>query len=369
MRIFLFSIALAAIVLTLAVLNHSPLEPIYSGLPSQTIVAKTKRDVADFVRTAETTLRRLDIPETEKPEQPWRQWCESPKRIPCKQAGSAECPDGPDGRQMVCVLPWWDDGRKQPVCSPKFPGRSQQRATQQRLRNLVAHVCRAPSWWERGMGLHPYCWRHKRGGSCKARCNPDALTAFLSTVALRESSWRPWKRHKLNPDVEAALAAWERRRDVFAGSPHYPDKARWSQGTGLYGMNPALFLDAWDPHAAPEVLCRLPEATLVALRRLRKAWHKYRAGVPCGDSAYHGGAIERSQDGSWSRPLPSWTDLHRAVWVGSLCPVGRDRLFERRARREGLDPSAPVTLEMLGEPVDRDAQDRAADELREIAGS
>jgi len=174
---------------------------------------------------------------------------------------------------------------------------------------------------------------------------------------MRESTVRTWKRHRLDMDVRANREAWARNGPRYADNPHYPDRARWEHGLGLYGQISTRSWN-WDPMAPPEVLCRVVEGTETYLRIARRAWRKLRNGVDCdrdGVREWHGS----SDDG------PTWYDIHEAASRGKLCakPRGFHR-FVQRARNVDLDPLRPVELVELGQPIPRLTQNERADELR-----
>jgi hypothetical protein len=268
---------------------------------------------------------------------PRANWCEPLDQPFC--TSQRDCSDGAE-----CVRPWWAAvGTETKVCARQLPDRDERRWRADRLRVVVDHLC-------------------KRSDGCE----PNDLHAYLRVLALRESTWRPWKRHRLNPDLEAAASAWKQLRETFAGNPAARDPDRWGSGVGLFGMNPARWLPRWDPMAPPETLCGEVEATEVHLRAARDQVRKIAGGVDCngdGEPDYWGSSIATSSPGTRSRP--SWYDVSR-VNSGSLCPgsaVHRDA-FEDRARAVGLDPWAPVTQRSLGRAIPVETQDDIAAALR-----
>lgn len=267
-------------------------------------------------------------------------WCEPLDQAFCQT--TADCSDG-----ARCVTPWWAaTGTETKVCARPMPTRSERRWRSDRLRVYVDHVC-------------------KRSDDCE----PNDLHAYLRVMALRESTFRPWKRHRLNPDLRAASIALERNADVFEGNPAMADPDRWTS-IGMLGQSPANWLQRWDPMAPPETLCGEVEAAEAHLRAARIAIEKIAEHkVDCdGDgfreylgSACYDGKFPGGRTGCW----PSWYDVSR-VNSGSLCPgsqAHRDA-FAARAHRVGLDPWAPVTPRDLGESIPRDGQDVIAAELR-----
>jgi hypothetical protein len=252
----------------------------------------------------------------------WRQWCESPIPQPCR--ADADCGPTPDGGEQRCVVPYWASTKvpvdeREHVCAAPFPRRSQQHRRAQRLAEVIAHVC-------------------------KGSCNATDLTAFVSTVAARESTWRPWKAHRLNGDQKANRLAWERLEARYAGSRHYAQQWRW-HGYGLFGQNSPLYVYLWDPKAPPEVLCRDIEATDTYLARARIVARKqHDLGV-----------------------APTWATVHAALATGNTRPpASAVERFRRQAKRQGLDADRRVTDDDFGRPLGTDVLSRrlAAELLR-----
>lgn len=230
----------------------------------------------------------------------WSEWCESPEIRSCQSDDDCASTDR-------CVAPWWadknqDDARQ---CVARWPTLAERSWQRDRLRTVVDLMC------SRGEG-----------------CEPARLHEFLSIVALRESTWRPYKRHRLDADVTAARGARERRRRVYGENLHFGQADRWASALGLYGQNPAIFVDAWDRTAPPEVLCREVESTAAYLERARRAVRGFR---------------RRGMQ-------PTLCDVHHAVSGGRLekCQ-GQDGSFARRARKHGIDPDATVDESAFGE--------------------
>ena len=231
----------------------------------------------------------------------WSQWCEPTEVRSCETDDDCTSTDR-------CIQPWW--AHKGDVnarrCVAKWPSLSERSWQRARLRTVVDLMC------------------SRRDG-----CDPGRLHEFLSLVAVRESTWRPYKRHRLNADVVAARGARERRRRVYRENLHFGQSERWASALGLYGQNPAIFVDAWHRSAPPEVLCREVESTAAYLERARRAVRGFRR-----------------------RGLsPTLCDVHRAVSGGKLekCD-GDEGSFARRAKSHGLDPDAPVDEASFGEP-------------------
>lgn len=161
--------------------------------------------------------------------------------------------------------------------------------------------------------------------------------------ALRESSYRWFKRHQLNPDMEAARTAWKKHRPsetrereltemleakpdwsakaeldritIYRDNPTYAAAWRWSTGYGLYGMQPVYHVKRWDPNAAPELLCDPVVATIVAI------WAA-RAGKSICSSTGHG---------------DSYQVVNRIFSTGHCTPGVHEDRFAIRAQRRGLD--------------------------------
>jgi hypothetical protein len=262
-------------------------------------------------------------------------WCEPLDPPLCRE--QADCSAG-----ERCVPPWWASTTEAKVCARSMPGRVERRWRADRLRVVVDHVC-----------------TRARG------CEPTDLHAYLRTLVSRESSFRPWKRHRLNPDLEANADAWAKHRERFANNPASANADRWLTGLGYYGQIPALWLPRWDADAPPETLCGEVESTEVHLRAARDQVRKIARGVDCdrdGERDYFGSACSPDAGGC----SPSWYDASRAN-SGSLCPGDREhrRRFEARAREAGLDPWAPITAADLGVEIPRDRQDAIAADLRD----
>lgn len=265
------------------------------------------------------------------PEDP-RRWCEPVDPLPCSPDGACQARN--DWTPRVCVREWWVEHSQERVCITGIPSRNVQRWRANRLRVIVDAVC------------------ERRDG-----CNPEQLHAYLSVLALRESSWRPYAVHRLTGDVRANARAWERVSERYVHSPAYDEPWRWQVGRGYYGQNAAYLLDQWNATAVPEVLCGEVEATLVHLRTARDRWRRLAAGVTCDGEAHHGTA---------SGDRPSWYDVSLVNSGSDPCP-GSAKIragFEKRARSRGLNPYGRVTLRMLGRDVARAEQDAFAAGLR-----
>lgn len=254
-------------------------------------------------------------------------WCEPLDQPWCET--SSDCP----GRQL-CVTPWWSGTEGTKVCALAYPSKAERTVVRDKLRVVADDLCEA---------------------SCSAR----DLHAFVSALALRESTYRPDKRHRLGPDIAAALEAWREQSATYVGNASYTNPDRWTTGLGLYGQNPALWLRRWDPMAPPETLCGVVESTVALLRRAREHVATLeRRGIVCAGTRYYGSACDGDRCG------PSWYDASLAN-SGSQCPSAEslDRWTDR-AEAQGLDPLGRVTAASLGRVVPHAGQDAWAAELR-----
>jgi hypothetical protein len=238
------------------------------------------------------------------------------------------------------VTPWWAETIEAKVCARSMPGPAQRRWRVERLSVYVEHVCKR-----------------------SAGCSPAKLLGYLHVLAGRESSMRPWKRSRLNPDIEANSAAWTKHRDKFTSNPAAANPDRWMTGLGYYGQNAALWLPRWDAAAPPEVLCGEVESSEAHLRSARDNLRRLERGADCdkdGEPDYWGSACDLP-----GQCRPSWYDVSRTN-SGTVCPGdAEDREdFVRRARGVGLDPWAPVERAELGDAIPREGQDEVAADLR-----
>lgn len=255
-----------------------------------------------------------------------RNLCEPLEWPLCAKRGEL-CSPMPDGTKRRCRQRTRRHGAVELVCVPEVPSREIQSWRRARLRTIVESIC------------------DPRKG-----CRPNDLMNYLTILADRETSRRPWKRHRMDVDRESASQAWTNNKHRYADSPAVDEPWRWATGLGYYGQNPALWLWRWDEQAEPETLCGEVESTLVHLRGARQRWRLLTAGVACDGEEFHG-----SSEGG----APSWYDISLVNSGSEACPAqpgdGRRwrqrRSFERRAERFGLDPYAPVSLKMLGTPV------------------
>jgi hypothetical protein len=265
-------------------------------------------------------------PATTRPDERVR-WCEPLDQPWCET--SSDCP----GRQR-CVTPWWSSAEGAKVCALPYPTRGERKVVRDQLRVVADDLC---------------------SGSCSA----SDLHRFVATLALRESSYRPDKRHRLSRDIEGALEAWREQASTYAGNPAYPNSDRWTTGLGLFGQNPALWLRRWDPMAPPETLCGVVESTVALLRRAREhVTTLERRGLICEGKRYHGSACTNGHC------RPSWYDAS-LVNSAKQCPTPESLArFADRAHGQGLDPLAPISAASLGHPTPTEGQDAWAAELR-----
>ena len=261
----------------------------------------------------------------------WPDMCEASRPKECKTV--ADCPTDA-GFEMRCITPYTavEDYK---VCIPKFPKRKQRLATRDRIMEIADDL----------------------------NASEDAKK-LLRLVALRESSFRPWKRHRLDPDRSANIGSYQSHGGYYGheseyirkyrqhelifkadGNPHYKESDRWSQGMGLYGQNAALWVYMWDPQAPPEVLCLEHVATYTYLRRIEAARRKLESGIDCDRDPSNG----REFHGTATGGGPSWYDVHRSASGGKICPGTRAELasdmrryFAARAEKVGLDPNEKV---------------------------
>lgn len=256
-------------------------------------------------------------------------WCEPLDQPLCTL--DADCPGS-----MRCVRPWWlGEHENFKVCALDYPSSEQRQLVREQLRDVVASLC------TRSTG-----------------CDPGALYSYLVIMGMRESTLRPSKRHRLGPDLAAAIKAFERVLPLYADNPAVLQPDRWASGVGLYGQIPALLLHRWDELAPPETLCGVPEATLVHLRSARDRVRLLERGVTCDGETYHGSACTGSSCGA------SWYDVSRVNAGSNPCPTSESRAqFEHRVRGR-LDLDQHVTTQMLGRDVLRVEQDAWADQLR-----
>lgn len=175
----------------------------------------------------------------------------------------------------------------------------------------------------------------------------DEVISVLHVWALRESSYRPWARHKKSSDQSVAAVSWRRAAWVYGWkvlwpqprksfdtiqyertstrpNPTYTDPERWvTGGLGLFGMIPAYNVWLYDRDAPPEVLCDPEAAVLVALRKINRAIVLYKA--------------------------KTWVDVNNVFGVGKMDPRPKyeamfsRRLITSRRKRQGLRVPLPMS--------------------------
>nr|MCH9683353.1 hypothetical protein [Deltaproteobacteria bacterium] len=197
---------------------------------------------------------------------------------------------------------------------------------------------------------------------------------LLRAWALRESTYRPSAVHVLNPDIEAATAAWRRlhysaeeeaellavlETESARGSRYWKAKARlhqvqtfrdnrylddrvtldvvapdgsgvretqsaWAFGYGPFGFNPAYFVPVWDAREPPWVFC--DDDGLVAI--ITAVWAARTAQRECRAKGFGN----------------SYAVVNRRFSQGHCGPVSPTARFRGRARRIGLNPDARARL-------------------------
>jgi hypothetical protein len=304
-------------------------------------------------------------------------WCEPLwYETPCQE--HAECRDIAHvaRRPLRCIRPWWakkddlrdDDGNPLKICAPGYTAKTERRWRRARLRELVAQAyfdeptaCPDWSWkvlgaegkpkrfqrvWANGRPTHQQHWR------CTQEWRKaETLADFLWVPYFRETTARPWKRHRLPADTAANRLAWvkeardygwivelqcedgrpltqgpdgawrdakgrrcrkgrdrkggyTRDRHVIADyypdpaaeqhNPYYGERYRWQYGNGGLGKNTAYGTQDWDKMAPPEILCHEVAGFEAYLRDARHAVRTFRGGgVDCGDETRYRGLAVR----------------------------------------------------------------------------
>jgi len=173
---------------------------------------------------------------------------------------------------------------------------------------------------------------------------------LLMLVGLRESSYQQGLIHRLSPDLKGSEHAWRKMNSRYEGNPHADDPEKW-QTYGLFGMNSNYFTLLWDRTADPRVLCDPIVDVLLYKRAAERVLRKLNGTIRC-----------KGADGEYFdyQSEPTWTNIHRAVSGGKLCPSRHEeraaimrKYFTKRATRINLDPSARVTSKMLGTEPDQ----------------
>jgi len=326
-------------------------------------------------------------PEPQKATDPyagWQNWCEPvdyqsacQEHVDCKDAEQ----NHPAHRPMRCYNPWY--AKKNPdykICAPGYARKSELNWREGRLREVVAQSY---------FGEVDYCEYdgrpiRKEGYKChRARRAGDLLTSFLLIPYDRETTRRPWKRHRLDADLRANRTAWFNQADKYGwriltdksgettdfelaqnwGSPYYGERHRWHFGLGPFGQNAALYVRYWDVKAPPEILCREVESVEAYLRNARRIVRNLKNGIRCNGEYY--------EDKS-----PTWTVVHRAASSGKICPATEGQgpkakkraakklaSFRAGAKAHGVDPDQVVTLKMLGASIPQETQNVRSAEI------
>lgn len=317
----------------------------------------------------------------------WASWCE-PMWYETQCQEHAECQDiaHVSRRPLRCVRPWWakrddlrdENGKPLKICAPGFTAKTERRWRRARLRELVAQAyfdepkhCADWTWeavgaqdkpkrfkrvWANGRSTHQQHWR------CTQEWRKaETLANFLWVPYFRETTARPWKRHRLDADVAANKTAWVREapdygwmvvlgcedgraltqdtegvwrdakgrrcrkgrdrkghytrdRHVIVDyypdpeadrhNPYYGERHRWQYGNGGVGKNTAYGTQDWDVMGAPEILCREVEGFEAYLRDARHAVRTLRgAGVDCDGDRYRGRAVRVLIDPITNQPM------------------------------------------------------------------
>jgi len=316
-------------------------------------------------------------PDAPNPYAGWQQWCE-PFDYDFACQTHEDCatahPNHPAQRPMRCFNPWYAKNRPEyKVCAPGHAGKRERGWREDRLREVIrqqyfneAEICGPDD----GRPLWRHGWRCER-----AAARGDKLLAFLWVGYMRETTARPWKRHRLDADTKANKTTWFEMAESDYGwsietaqgevasmdamegaNPYYDQRYRWHFGLGPIGQNAALWVRYWDMQAPPEILCREVEPFEAYLRKAREVVTTLRHGIRCGGEYY--------EDKS-----PTWEVLHRVVNIGSICPLNTGRQqrglarFRKHAKKFGLKHDEVVTLGMLGAPIPADGQNERAAEI------
>lgn len=364
----------------------------------------------------------------------WQNWCEPTfYESQCNVDKDCEGKAHPShrGAPFRCLTPWWAESPDLKICAPAGASKTERRWRYARLRELVSQLyfdeaqhCDPWTWeveakkgrakrfhrrWPDGAGVHRQSWRCQREWR-----DAELLTSFLWVPYRRETTARPFKRHRLDPDEAANKKGYVRQASAYGWvvelkcevegrsvercpryrsgpmkgnkrvhiadvypdpeaerhNPYYGDRWRWEYGLGPVGQNTAYGVQDWDPMAPPEVLCLEPAGFEGWLRDARTAVRKYRnGGVTCDGAAYRGRAVvpiidpvTREVMGEREVEEPSFYDVHRVAAAGSWCPKKGKKAaqmkaeYTRQMRSWGIDPRSPVTEHMLGRPIPKDEQ-------------
>lgn len=242
----------------------------------------------------------------EDPYDGWENWCEPHQDTLCQSDADCEGVEHPVNRKLRCVHSWRYKSSDVKICAAGYSSKTEREWRINRLRDLVGEYFDEDEHCKEGVGIGKQHWRCQRPWRMA-----ETLTKFLRLVAMRETTYRPWKRHRLNPDQSANERAYVRQAgrygievktvcangkdrckndlkvisSVTPADPdfnsHYKDMWRWQYGLGMYGEVAALHVASWDPMAPPEVLCREFPATEAYRRSMISNFKKLQSGVSC----------------------------------------------------------------------------------------
>lgn len=350
-----------------------------SAEPESVSIERVAPEIA-FQLSVETPNDNTEVsePKGTDPYAGWHTWCEPVDNDrACDTATDCTGIPHPARRPLKCVHPWYaKDTPDLKVCAPGYH-RKERMWHRDRLREVIrqqyfgeAELC------EDGLPMWKQHWRCQ-----KASRKGDTLEKFLWVAYARETTGRYWKRHRLESDVKAAKTTWFREAGEYGwtipvdesgemvespyahedepSNPHFGERHRWHFGLGPIGQNAAFWVKWWDPLAPPEVLCREVQPFEAYLRKAEDVIRKLHNGIRCGGEPYH-------------EKAPTWTTLHRALNLGSVCPVVTERQrkgverFRKDARRYDLDPDQVVTPKILGRRIPRERQNERVAEIYEV---
>jgi hypothetical protein len=361
----------------------------------------------------------------------WESWCE-PMHYETECETSADCVgiEHVSGRNdaLKCLHPWWAPSSSElKICNPGGSSKLEREWRKARLRELVSQLyfdepehCEW-GWerdrrefkrvWSNGKQTHGQHWRCQREWRLA-----EKLTKFLLVPYGRETSKRPFKRHRLDPDAAANEQAWVKEASAYgwvvelacevegrsvgkcprirkgpkkgkkriyikdaypdpdaeSHNPYYDERYRWYYGLGPVGKNTGYGVQDWDRMAPPEILCLEVPGFESYMRDVRGAVRVYRGGRPpvCDGEPYRGHAIKILKDGTELEvDEPSWRDVHRVASAGAWCPKKGAKAekmrkrFNRDMARVGLRPEEPVTEASVGHGIPREGQWQRAQEV------
>lgn len=316
------------------------------------------------------------------PYEGWENWCEPVTYDkPCVKHEDCQnvYPDHPAKRPMRCFNPWFaKENPETKVCVPGYAKKSERDWRENRLREIVRQQYFGETEYciLDGRPIHKENWRCQRATKLG-----DKLTNFLLIPYDRETTRRPFKRHRLDADLRAGRTAWFAHAKDYGWAPKldkkgyfvdmekadddaneaFYERSRWHYGLGPFGQNVTLWVNVWDKQAPPEILCREPVAVETYLRKSREVVNKLHHGIRCSGKYYE-------------NKKPTWEVIHRAVSSGKICPatskeknaIKKSNNFKKAASKHGINPDEPVTLKMLGAPIPRKNQNDRLVEIYEI---